>query len=185
MSGETLLTRALSLSDELSQVSTDELKPFSGHIGRLSKFYRNLENEVEHDSIPGNDSSGGSPTPDEREKKANRHRSDLKALLCRSTSQITSINEAVWNFEQPTETDICLAARTVHIQNISTLQKRRFTIATASPERILILCACISLAKDFYLFELQGGWKPKQDIMVERIRNKQDPAVQQMGKNVQ
>lgn len=188
MSGENLLTQALSLSGELSQVSTDELQPFSGHIARLSKFYRQLEQDLEHrydQRATGDNTSAASTGGDEKGCKATRHRNDLRDILRCSIKNIPSINEAVWNFRQPAENDPCLTARTAHLQNIPTLQKRRFSIAAASPERVLMLCACASLAKDFYHFELQGGWQPKQTSIMERVRNKQDIAVQQMGKNVQ
>lgn len=63
------------------------------------------------------------------------------------------------------------------------LQKRRVHVVAASPEHILVLCACSSLARDFRRFELESGWRPEQDNLIERMRSGREPAVQQMSKN--
>ncbi|KAF2720489.1 hypothetical protein K431DRAFT_295166 [Polychaeton citri CBS 116435] len=181
MAEEDILVQILSLSDKLSRASTEELMPFSAQVSLLSKLYCNLEQKIQHQGheYPAEEpTTDAGPVENEERTKWARHRADLNNLLRYSIDHIPHIKEAIWNFKQPLANDLCFTARAIHLQNVLTLQKRRLSIPAGSPERVLTICARMSLAKDFYLFELQGGWRPKQAILDERIRTKQDLAVQ-------
>ena len=92
--------------------------------------------------------------------------------------------EVAWDFSVALESPPELSPRTLHVQNILTFQKRRLKGLLASREKVVLICACLSLAKDFYAFENHGGWRPKVDQIVARIMQGEKPRVQTIGKHL-
>lgn len=107
----------------------------------------------------------------------------IRSLLDAAIDSIPRIHAATERFEIPAS-NIPVNHRLLHVQNILTLQKRRLSISEASPERVLAICACRSLAMDFHEFERQLGVRPKEDILLERITQSADMHIQTIDKNL-
>lgn len=203
------LAQAISLSETISRYPLDHLKQHSDQIERLSAVYRHLLSSIkeqpERDESPEKQSR---PTEDERicqrhvmngsdlegplpismpapeTESQNHKRAIVRGVLQNAVSLESSIFHAASLLQGSNKWSSKLSIRESHIQDILTLQKRKGSVSERSPERILAICACVSLAKDFHDFEQQGGWIPKQTLLIERVLRGEDTAIQTVGKNV-
>ena len=77
-----------------------------------------------------------------------------------------------------------LSQRDLHIQNILAFQKRKTSSTSHSQEKILLICACKSIAQDFYDFETYRGWEAKRDRIARRLLRGEDPSIQTISKHL-
>ena len=113
-----------------------------------------------------------------------RQEEAVAKLLATATKYIPNIIEALWHISDEFDSYCDLTPRMLHIQNILMLQQRKPSQSASSREKILLLCACKSLAQDFYEFEKRGGWKPKLDQVAARILRGEEPCIQTIGKHL-
>ncbi len=75
--------------------------------------------------------------------------------------------------------------RNAHLQPILYLQKATALTKSEARDRLLLTCACHSLARDFQSFEQSQGWISQHDSLLHRIQSGHEPAAQQHGKHHQ
>jgi len=105
-------------------------------------------------------------------------------VLSSAMGFVAEVETAAFNFQDPLRTGCEVTPREKHIQSILSLQKKKLPAATSAQEKLLLVCACLSLAKDFRLFERSSGWGSKSEQLAARISNNEDAAVQKVGKHL-
>lgn len=108
----------------------------------------------------------------------------MHAALCASLRLTRDIELAAFSYQEPALSSQQQSIRQIHISSILTYQQRKAPSEIQGQEKLLMLCACMSLAKDFRDFEQKAGWVCKRDQLVQRIFQGQDTGIQRLAKHV-
>ena len=176
-----LIAQAIALLEALQGRPTSSLSPFVGDLEKLSSEYRQLTQSA---TTPPR-----SPGPSRRDPKSAlapsaTYKDQVRLLVDAALNVIPELTTAALSFAHPAGITQAQAQRNLHVQSIFLLQRRKGASKPSTQEKILLVCASLSLAKDFSAFERSGGWIPKIELLARRILNGEDTSVQKIGKHL-